>query len=109
MSSKHLRGDINYAWPTAEIAVMGPKGAIEVLNSKEIEEFTGPKERENFISEAESQYRKKFANPYRAAQLGYIDDVIDPAIHVSVLYGRYRHWLQKRTPTLPRNILIFPL
>jgi len=78
MSSKHLRGDINYAWPTAEIAVMGPKGAIEILNSKEIAEFTDEHEKEKYISQAEDQYRKKFANPYKAAQYGYIDDVIEP-------------------------------
>ena len=78
MSSKHLRGDINYAWPTAEIAVMGPKGAIEILNSKEIAEFTDDQEKEKYIAEAEDQYRKKFANPYKAAQYGYIDDVIEP-------------------------------
>lgn len=78
MSSKHLRGDINYAWPSAEIAVMGPKGAIEILNSKEIEGITDEKEKEKYMSDAESQYRKKFANPYTAAQFGYIDDVIEP-------------------------------
>ena len=78
MSSKHLRGDINYAWPSAEIAVMGPKGAIEVLSSKEISEFPDEKEKEQFIADAEDQYRKKFANPYKAAQYGYVDDVIEP-------------------------------
>jgi len=78
MSSKHLRGDINYAWPTAEIAVMGPKGAIEILHSKEIEEIKDEHARAIFIAEKEKEYRHKFANPYNAAKFGYIDDVIEP-------------------------------
>lgn len=78
MSSKHLRGDINYAWPTAEIAVMGPKGAIEVLHSKEIKAIENEDEKVKFIAEKEEEYRNKFANPYVAAKYGYIDDVIEP-------------------------------
>lgn len=78
MSSKHLRGDLNYAWPQAEIAVMGPKGAIEVLHSKEIAKMTDDKEREEFIKNAEEEYKNEFANPYNAARYGYIDDVIEP-------------------------------
>jgi acetyl-CoA carboxylase carboxyltransferase component len=78
MSSKHLRGDINYSWPTGEIAVMGPKGAIEVLRGKKIAEFTDETERAEYIAKAEDDYKDKFANPYNAAQYGYIDDVIEP-------------------------------
>ncbi|MBL7969460.1 MAG: acyl-CoA carboxylase subunit beta [Prolixibacteraceae bacterium] len=78
MSSKHLRGDINYSWPTGEIAVMGPKGAIEVLRGKKIAEFTDETERAEYIAKAEEDYKDKFANPYNAAQYGYIDDVIEP-------------------------------
>jgi len=78
MSSKHLRGDINYAWPGAEIAVMGPKGAIEVLHNKKLAELTDPKEREEFVRKSEDEYKEKFANPYSAAKYGYIDDVIEP-------------------------------
>lgn len=78
MSSKHLRGDINYAWPSAEIAVMGPKGAIEILHSKKIQEIKDPAEREAYIQKAEEEYKEKFANPYNAAKYGYIDDVIEP-------------------------------
>ncbi len=78
MSSKHLRGDLNYAWPTAEIAVMGPSGAIEVLSSKEIAAIEDPEQRAAFIAEKEADYRDKFANPYVAAKYGYIDDVIEP-------------------------------
>ncbi|MCO5266297.1 MAG: acyl-CoA carboxylase subunit beta [Lentimicrobium sp.] len=78
MSSKHLRGDINYAWPGAEIAVMGPKGATEVLQSKKLAELTDPQEREDFVRKSEDEYKDKFANPYNAAKYGYIDDVIEP-------------------------------
>lgn len=78
MSSKHLRGDINYAWPGAEIAVMGPKGAIEVLYNKKIAKISDEKEREEFIRNNEEQYKEKFANPYNAAKYGYIDEVIEP-------------------------------
>ncbi len=78
MSSKHLRGDINYSWPTGEIAVMGPSGAIEVLASKEIAAITDPEEQAKFKAEKEAEYRNTFANPYVAAKYGYIDDVIEP-------------------------------
>lgn len=78
MSSKHLRGDINYAWPGAEIAVMGPKGAIEVLNYKQLQLITDVEERINFVKEKEDEYRRKFATPYVAAKYGYIDDIIIP-------------------------------
>jgi methylmalonyl-CoA decarboxylase subunit alpha len=78
MSSKHLRGDINYSWPTGEIAVMGPKGAIEVLQHKNIKAIEDENERSQYIAQAEDEYKEKFANPYVAAQYGYIDDVIEP-------------------------------
>lgn len=78
MSSKHLRGDINYAWPGSEIAVMGPKGAIEVLHAKEAKEIQDPEQRAKFLLEKENEYKEKFANPYVAAKYGYIDDVIEP-------------------------------
>ncbi len=75
MSSKHLRSDINYAWPSAEIAVMGPSGAIEVLFSKEMAQA---EDQALFVAEKEKEYRDMFANPYNAAKYGYIDDVIEP-------------------------------
>lgn len=75
MSSKSLRGDINYAWPTAEIAVMGPEGAVNIIFRGEIADSENPEEtRQRLIRE----YRDKFANPYVAASKGYIDDVINP-------------------------------
>jgi len=78
MGSKQLRGDINYAWPSAEIAVMGPKGAIEVLEGRKVKEIKDPEEAAKYIETKEAEYRDKFANPYEAAKFGYIDDVIEP-------------------------------
>lgn len=75
MSSKHIRGDINYAWPTAELAVMGAKGAVEIIFKKEIEGADNPKEKEQELID---EYNNKFANPYIAASYGLIDDVIEP-------------------------------
>ncbi|MDD2407512.1 MAG: acyl-CoA carboxylase subunit beta [Tepidiphilus sp.] len=71
MASKHLRGDVNFAWPTAEIAVMGPKGAVEII-------FRDEKNDPEKIAAREAEYREKFANPFVAARRGYIDDVIMP-------------------------------
>ena len=78
MSSKHIRGDINYAWPTAEIAVMGASGAVEVLHAKALAAFENAEEKAKFIAEKEQEYKDKFSNPYNAARYGYIDDVIEP-------------------------------
>ncbi|HWO87810.1 MAG TPA: acyl-CoA carboxylase subunit beta [Gemmatimonadales bacterium] len=75
MSSKHIRGDINLAWPTAEIAVMGPKGAVEILFKKEIEAAADPAAA---LASRQAEYVEKFANPYIAAGRGFVDDVIDP-------------------------------
>ncbi len=76
MSSKHLRGDINYAWPTAEVAVMGPSGAVEIVYGKELKEAGSDAGR--MRQEKEEEYMDKFANPYLAASRGYIDDVLHP-------------------------------
>jgi propionyl-CoA carboxylase beta chain len=75
MSSKHIRGDYNVAWPTAEIAVMGPKGAVEILFRKEINDSSDPDRATNGKID---EYRDKFAHPYIAAGRGYLDDIIDP-------------------------------
>ena len=77
MSSKHLRGDINYAWPTAEIAVMGAKGAAEVLYGRQARESDNPAA---FLNQKEEEYHDTVANPYVAAQRGYIDDIIVPSL-----------------------------
>jgi propionyl-CoA carboxylase beta chain len=76
MNSKHIRGDFNYAWPTAEIAVMGPKAAVEIIFKKEI---TQAEDQEKKLAEKLSEYIEKFANPYVAAERGYVDDVILPS------------------------------
>jgi propionyl-CoA carboxylase beta chain len=76
MSSKHLRGDINYAWPTAEIAVMGARGAVGVLYGRQAKEAAEPKK---YLADKEREYQDAVANPYVAAQRGYIDDIIEPA------------------------------
>jgi acetyl-CoA carboxylase carboxyltransferase component len=71
MSCKQLRGDINYAWPSAEIAVMGAEGAIEILEGRKIRAIEDDEERAKYIAEKEKEYREKFANPYVAAQYGF--------------------------------------
>ncbi len=76
MNSKHIRGDFNFAWPSAEIAVMGPKGAVEIIFKREIAAAEDP---EAALNEKLEEYIKKFANPYTAAERGFIDDVIEPA------------------------------
>ena len=76
MNSKHIRGDLNFAWPTAEIAVMGPKGAVEIIFNREIKSADDPVKVEE---EKIAEYTEKFANPYVAAARGYIDDVIEPS------------------------------
>jgi propionyl-CoA carboxylase beta chain len=75
MNSKHVRGDLNLAWPTAEIAVMGPDGAVNIIFRKEIAEAEDPAAKK---AELVAMYREKFANPYVAASWGYIDDIIEP-------------------------------
>lgn len=76
MNSKHIRGDVNFAWPSAEIAVMGPKGAVEIIFKKEIEKADNPDEVEAKLI---ADYTAKFANPYIAAERGYIDEIIEPS------------------------------
>lgn len=77
MNSKHIRGDLNFAWPTAEIAVMGPKGAVEIIYRRQIANAEDPKALEEQFTE---DYRTRFANPYVAAEYGYVDDVIEPRL-----------------------------
>jgi acetyl-CoA carboxylase carboxyltransferase component len=74
MSSKHLRGDLNYAWPSAEIAVMGPEAAVEIVYAHELK----GEDRAEKMKKLESEYREKFANPYVAAQRGFVDDILEP-------------------------------
>ena len=78
MSCKQLRGDINYAWPSASIAVMGAGGAMEILYSKDLKSIEDPEERARVAEEKKKEYNDLFCNPYTAASYGYIDDIIEP-------------------------------
>ncbi len=78
MSCKQLRGDVNYAWPSAEIAVMGAEGAIEILEGKNIAKMEDEKQRVEYFTKKVKEYTDAFANPYQAAKFGYIDDIIEP-------------------------------
>ncbi|HEX6309885.1 MAG TPA: acyl-CoA carboxylase subunit beta [Longimicrobiales bacterium] len=106
MNSKHIRGDINLAWPTAEIAVMGPKGAVDVLFRKEIAAATDPAAA---TAEREAEYRERFAHPYIAAARGYIDDVIDPRETRPRLIGALDMLRNKRDGNPPRKHGNIPL
>ncbi len=97
MGSKHLRGDINYAWPSAEIAVMGPDGAVNIIFGREIERAEKPEESRQQLVE---EYRAKFANPYVTASRGFIDDVIDPR-QTRYQIIRALEMLQNKTDTNP--------
>ncbi|MEA1874065.1 MAG: acyl-CoA carboxylase subunit beta [Bacteroidota bacterium] len=78
MACKQLKSDLNYAWPSAEIAVMGVQGAIEVLNYKELSKIESDEEKDDYKLKKEDEYRNMFANPYQAAKYGFIDDIIEP-------------------------------
>lgn len=99
MNSKHIGADMNYAWPTAEIAVMGAKGAAEIIFKKEIGEA---EDKEAKWKEKEMEYMEKFANPYGAAARGYIDEVILPEVTREKLIRAY-HMLQNKAEVRPRR------
>lgn len=99
MNSKHIRADLNLAWPTAEIAVMGPKGAVEIIRKREIAAAEDPEAAEVEFTE---QYRQRFANPYVAAERGYVDDVVRPSETRERLI-RGLEMLQNKVQTLPRK------
>ncbi|HCY76013.1 MAG TPA: methylmalonyl-CoA carboxyltransferase [Ignavibacteriales bacterium] len=99
MNSKHIRGDFNYAWPSAEIAVMGPKGAVEIIFKKEIESSENP---EKELEKKLSEYIAKFANPYIAAERGFLDDVIDPKQTKRVLINAFE-LLKDKVDLTPRK------
>jgi acetyl-CoA/propionyl-CoA carboxylase carboxyl transferase subunit len=94
MSSKHIGADVNYAWPSAEIAVMGPEGAVNVLYSDELEEADDPEARREQLIE---EYREQFANPYTAADRGFVDDVLEPKDTRAQLIGDLAMLRSKRT------------
>lgn len=99
MNSKHIGADMNYAWPTAEIAVMGAKGAAEIIFRKEISESDNP---ESKLAEKEQEYNEKFANPYIAASRGYIDEVIYPRDTRQKLIIAFK-MLENKAKKLPRK------
>jgi propionyl-CoA carboxylase beta chain len=99
MNSKHIGADLNYAWPTAEIAVMGAKGAAEIIFKKEISEAPDPEAK---LNEKVEEYTKKFANPYRAAHRGYIDEVIFPDQTREKLIRAFS-MLENKVAKLPRK------
>jgi propionyl-CoA carboxylase beta chain len=106
MSSKHIRGDVNYAWPTAEIAVMGAEGAVPLIFREEIEAATdSAAERARLIEE----YRQKFAHPYIAAARGYVDDVIEPRQTRRKLHSALEMLRNKRDRNPPRKHGNIPL
>src|SRR6266516_2026345 len=106
MSSKHIRADFNFAWPTAEVAVMGPEGAVNIVFRKQIEEAPDPEARRAELIEA---YRSQFANPYAAAERGYVDDVIEPRRTRPVLIDALETALTKRERRPPRKHGNIPL
>ncbi len=106
MSSRHIRGDFNVAWPTAEIAVMGPKGAVEILFKKEIEQAPEPAAA---LATRQAEYVEKFANPYVAAGRGYVDDVIDPRDTRPRLIGALELLRAKRDKNPPKKHGNIPL
>ena len=106
MSSKHIRGDFNVAWPTAEIAVMGPKGAVEILFRREIDES---KDSARTMDERVAEYTEKFANPYVAASRGYLDDIIDPRETRPRLIDALEALVSKRDKNPPKKHGNIPL
>jgi propionyl-CoA carboxylase beta chain len=106
MSSKHIRADFNFAWPTAEVAVMGPEGAVNIVFRKELEAAENP---EAVRDELIADYRAQFANPYVAAERGYVDDVIEPRRTRPVLVDALETALTKREPRPGRKHGNIPL
>jgi len=99
MNSKHIGADINLAWPTAEIAVMGAKGASEIIFKKEITEAADPAKK---LAEKEMEYADKFATPYLAAERGFIDEVIEPKETRTKLIKAFA-MLENKVVKLPRK------
>jgi propionyl-CoA carboxylase beta chain len=106
MSSKHIRADFNFAWPTAEVAVMGPEGAVNIVFRKELEQADNPDLRRAELIE---DYKAQFANPYTAAERGYVDDVIEPKRTRPVLIDALETSLSKREPRPRRKHGNIPL
>jgi propionyl-CoA carboxylase beta chain len=106
MSSKHIRADFNFAWPSAEVAVMGPEGAVNIIFRHELEQAEDPDGRR---AELIADYRERFANPYTAAERGYVDEVIEPRRTRPMLIDALRTSLSKRERRPPRKHGNIPL
>ena len=106
MASKHLRTDLNYAWPTAEIAVMGPEGAVNVLYKRELEAAKDPA---TLRAQKVAEFREKFANPYTAAARGYLDAVIQPRRTRQILVTAFESLTSKRDKNPPKKHGNIPL
>ena len=106
MSSKHIRADVNVAWPTAEVAVMGPDGAVNIVFRKELE---GAEDADARRAELIADYKERFANPYSAAERGYVDDVIEPRRTRPYLIRALETMLSKREPVPKRKHGNIPL
>jgi propionyl-CoA carboxylase beta chain len=106
MSSKHIRSDFNFAWPTAEVAVMGPDGAVNIVFRRELDEAADPDVRRAALI---ADYREQFANPYTAAERGYVDDVIEPRRTRPVLIDALETALTKSEPRPRRKHGNIPL
>ena len=100
MSSKHIRADFNFAWPTAEVAVMGPEGAVNIVFRSELADADDPEARR---AELIADYKERFANPYTAAERGYVDDVIEPRRTRPVLIDALETALTKAEPRPKRK------
>ena len=99
MNSKSIGADLAYAWPTAELAVMGPQGAVEIVYRRELQQAANPAARR---AELVAEYTEKYSNPYAAAERGYVDDVIDPAdTRVKLVAGL--KMLSTKRETLPQR------
>ena len=107
MSSKHLRGDLNFAWPQSNIAVMGPEGAVNILHRRDLAEAGDEVDR--IREEKLEAYKQKFANPYLAASRGYINSVIHPAQTRAKIVSALEALQDKRQPTSARKHGNIPL
>jgi acetyl-CoA carboxylase carboxyltransferase component len=105
MASKHIRADFNFAWPTAEVAVMGPEGAVNIVFRRELEGDGEGARRDELIAD----YKARFANPYVAAERGYVDDVIEPRRTRAVLIDALETASSKRERRPPRKHGNIPL
>ena len=109
MGSKFLRGDFNFAFPSAEIAVMGPRGAVEILYSRDLKKETDPDKQEEMKQKLTKEYSDKFASPYQAARNGSIDEIIEPAEARAKIINAFKILKSKRDPKKHPNTGNIPL